>query len=711
MWRPSQIPAIAGDLKKMGLEIDPRSLTDLTAHPMNAVISLGGCSASFVSTQGLIVTNHHCALGSIQYNSKSGRNLIEDGFLARSLDQELQAAPGTRVFVTEEFRDVTREVTQGLEGLTGAERFAKLESRRKGLIAQCEKTPGYRCQVSSYHGGLQFSLIRQLGIRDVRLVYAPASGIGKFGGEIDNWMWPRHTGDFAFLRAYVDAAGRPADFSPENRPFRPTHHLRVAQGDLDEGDFVMVAGYPGVTNRYRTAAEVENMFRQGYPLRIKVYGEWLGAIQAASQGRNQAEIAYASLRAGLENVLKNNRGMLDGFDKGDMLQRKKALESELSSWIQASPQRRERYGAAMSKLDQMLAESHRTAEADFLYRLAGRSDLLQAARQLYQLALEKRRPDAERNSAFQERNWATIRQGLERIDRRFDAKVDRAAWKTLILAYHRLPAGSRVEAYDRLMGLRAGSEPGEDLERRLDDLYSKTDLMRSERRMEMMEWSLEQMKASSDSFIQLAAALYESDRERVRRTRRREGSLQQLRPQYMQALIEFLEGKGRQVYPDANGTLRITYGKVRGYSPRDGVDYTPFTSAHGIVAKDTGQEPFNTPQAALSALRQGRFGAYSDPDLGSLAINFLSDVDTTGGNSGSPTLNSKGELIGLLFDGNYESMIADWDFMPEITRSIHVDIRYVLWLMDDVDKARHLLEEMGLRHSGSETRVGGEPSN
>ena len=261
MFTPDQLPEIMSDLRAKGLKVDSDQISDLTGFPMGAVVSLGGCTASFVSPKGLVVTNHHCAYGSIQYNSSEGQNYLEDGFLASNLEAELPAAPGSRIYVTVDFDDVTDQVTGDLaEDLSGEERFAAIETNRKALIADCEEDEGHRCNVSSFYGGLQYKLIKQLEIKDVRLTYAPAGPIGKYGGDIDNWQWPRHTGDFAFYRAYVSPDGKSADYSEDNVPFEPDHHLKVSAGGLDDGDFVMVAGYPGRTSRYaRTCRSAEHL--------------------------------------------------------------------------------------------------------------------------------------------------------------------------------------------------------------------------------------------------------------------------------------------------------------------------------------------------------------------------------------------------------------------------------------------------------------------
>ena len=271
MWQPHQLPDLSDQLLELGLEINPENLSRLDQFPMNAVVSLGGCSASFVSPQGLVVTNHHCVYGSVQYNSTPENNLLVDGFLAKQLNEEIPTAPGTRVYVTEEVSDVTADVLAGVTAATsGIERYNRIEANRKSLIADCESTGNHRCGVSSFHQGLEYFLIKRLEVRDVRLVYAPATSIGKYGGDIDNWMWPRHTGDFAFYRAYVGPDGLPADPAEDNVPYAPDHWLQIGADGVSPGDFVMVPGFPGRTSRSRLSDEVINAIEFSYPRRVEI---------------------------------------------------------------------------------------------------------------------------------------------------------------------------------------------------------------------------------------------------------------------------------------------------------------------------------------------------------------------------------------------------------------------------------------------------------
>ena len=695
MFTPDQLPEIAKDLRAKGLKMKPEDISDLTGFPMGAVVSLGGCTASFVSPQGLVVTNHHCAYGSIQYNSNEEVNYLEDGFLAKDMATELPASPGSRIYVTVDLQDVTEKVTGELaDDLSGEARFAAIDSKRKALVAECETDDGHRCNVSSFYGGLQYKLIKQLEIKDVRLTYAPAGPIGKYGGDIDNWQWPRHTGDFAFYRAYVSPEGKSAEYSEDNIPFEPAHHLKVSAGGLDDGDFVMVAGYPGRTSRYTRLAEVKNTFDWQYPTWKTLLNDWIGAINSASEEGSDARIKYESRLAGLNNFNKNLDGQMEGARRVGLVDRRAAREAALNSWI-AKEAPGAGYAEAISKLDDLSVESATATRSNYWYGNATRAQLLGAAQRLYRLSHERLKPDAERERGFQERDMSRIKQSLTAMDRRYDASVDKAEWMVFLKGYLAQPATERVDVLDKAMGLREGMSEAA-ISAKLDTYYGTSKLNMLDKRLELMEATPDQLKASADPFMRLAIALYDHELDMEKASKDRAGRRAALQPKYMEAIIAWQKDQGFTAYPDANSTLRVTYGNVLGGSPKDGMRYEPFTTLQGITEKDTGEDPFNSPQSQLDLIDAKDYGDYELKTIGSVPVNFLTDLDSTGGNSGSATLNARGELVGLLFDGTIESVNSDWDFDPKTTRSIHVDSRYMLWVMEKVDKADHLLREMNV---------------
>ena len=693
MWQPHQLPAMADELKAKGLEIDAKSISKLTEFPMNAVISLGGCTASFVSPKGLVVTNHHCAYGAIQYNSTPEKNLLQDGFLAKTFADELPATPGSRVYVTEDVTNVTERVKGGLEGKVGSDFYQGVESQEKALVAECEKEDGYRCQVYSFHGGLEYYLVKQLEIRDVRLVYNPASSVGKYGGDVDNWMWPRHTGDFSFYRAYVSKAGKPADFSSDNVPYEPKSFLKVSAKGVSDGDFVMVAGYPGRTNRYRTANEVQNQFEWAYPEGKLLRERFIEIIKDTAPEGSDERIKYESQIASLANYAKNFTSMIEFYGKSTMLADRKAREAELAAWIAKDSGREAKYGKTLAELDALIAKSKAHQERDMILSYIGSTTMLPTARSLYRLANEKQLPDMQREPGFQERDMTRLKASMERIDRRYAPSVDKAVLFDMLKRYAALPEDKRLPALDKAFGIDKKFSEAK-LSKTLDKMYAKTELGKKDVRLAWMDKSVADFKASKDPFIQFAVAMYDTDMAEEKKEKELDGELMKVRPQYMDAIIAYNLEQGKPVYADANSSLRVTVGHVKGYSPKDGLVAVPFTRLEGIVQKDTGVDPFDAPKKELELIKQKQYGDFYVKAIDSVPVNFLSTLDTTGGNSGSPTLNGRAELVGLLFDGVYESIIGDWAYDDNINRSIQVDSRYMLWVMKYLDHADNLLAEM-----------------
>ena len=712
MWMPQQIPELAPRLRAMGFEGDPKAFADLTGYPMGAIVSLGGCSASFVSPDGLIVTNHHCVQGALQFNSKPDRNLMVDGFLAKSRAGELSNGPASRVFVTVSVRDVTGEITGGIDPKTADRaRYNVVERRVKERVAACEKD-GFRCTVASFFEGKKWFELAQMEIRDVRLVYAPAAGIGNFGGETDNWQWPRHTGDFSFYRAYVSPAGKAVPFAKENVPFRPKQWLKVSPQGANPGDLVFVAGYPGRTFRLNTHAEVKETVEWSLPRLVKRYADQIALLEKVGQDDKEAALRVSTRLRGLHNSLTKNKGVLEGMLKGGLLAEKERNEKDLRAFIDADPVRRASYGDVLPALDALVAERTRTRERDALLAdlTGGRGSVMASAQTLYRLSVERPKKDADREPAFQERNWTRIREEQERLQRSLEPKADRALMAYTLTDVAKLPAGQRIEALDREIGLAPGmpdADAAKAINAFLDRFLAGTRLYDLSFRLAALGKTTAELVTANDSALKLTAALYplaESNRER---TKARSGATYRLGPRYADAL---LARSGGLVAPDANSTLRVTFGEVKGVEARDGLLYLPQTTLRGITEKATGTGEFNAPKALLEAiqtLRAGKKSPYLDAKLGDVPVNFLSTVDTTGGNSGSATLNARGELVGLLFDGTYETVASDYLFDPVKTRSIHVDTRHMLWVMSEVDGASHLLSEMGIEGQTLGTKAPG----
>jgi hypothetical protein len=685
-WQPHQLPQLKAELKRVGIEIPAEKLADLSKHPMSAIVSLGGCSAAFVSDAGLVVTNHHCAYGAVQRNSTPEHNYITNGFLAKTRASELPGGPNSLVYVTDKVENVSDRVLKGLTAdMSGRARHEAVEKRVKDLIAECETDKMYRCSVPAFHRGLEYYRIRQMMIRDVRLVYAPSDKIGNFGGDTDNYEWPRHTGDYSFLRAYVGKDGRPADPSPDNVPYKSKDFLVVSAEGLKAGDGILLAGYPGRTSRYKLPAEIRFARDTAFPLKVSELQADLAVMADATNGDAASAVRYASVVKSINNVLKKTQGLLDGFARKDIAAIKDVQDAEFRAWYAKQPNVST---TLLAELDAAIASDMALSEEEFAWSVATNSDLLKSARTIYRLSLERQKADAERESGFQQRDLAFIKARLARLEQSYVNKVDQARFEAGLKRYAQLAAKSHPQGLDALLPAPAA----------VAALYQQTQLADTAKRLAWLEKDQAAVAQSDDAFMQLAIKLQPVEATLEERRKEIDGNLERVIPQYMQAVIAWKKSQGKPVYPDANSTLRVTYGTVSPYSPRDGITKGPFTTVEGIVEKVTGKAPFEAPQGLIDAVKQKRYGQFRDPVLGTVPVNFLTSADTTGGNSGSAVMNKRGELIGLNFDSTYESITKDWYFDTAITRAIHLDIRYMLWVMKEVDHADNLLQEMTIKH-------------
>jgi hypothetical protein len=690
MWMPHQMKAL--DLKALGLRMDPGDLykTDGTGL-MSAVVNLGGGTGEFVSPEGLVLTNHHVAYGAIQRASSKEHDYITDGFLARTRAEEIPAQ-GYTVGVLLGYEDVTAKVNACFKPkMTPRQRYDAFEKAQKEIVAAAEKgAKDLRCTLASMYSGNAYYLFTFKQVRDVRLVYAPPQDLGNYGGETDNWMWPRHTCDFSFLRAYVAPDGAAADFSPSNVPYRPKAWVKVSLDGFKEGDFTFVMGYPGRTYRNYALAELK-ADQENMAARIKDAQDLIAFYEAAGKSDKEIEIRYAGLVKGLYNGLKNRQGKLEGFVKYDLVAKKEAQEKELLAWIAADPARARKYGAAPAALEAFLARQKAFgARSELLNGVLGGSTVLNQAYTIVRAVPELQKPDKDREQAYQDRNVPRIKQAIQLAERGYvfatDSELLKWTMKRLRSAH---PDAAKWPA--SLRGLATG--PDDEVAARVDAMYAKTALGQSGKRLELLGLKPAELAAVDDPFLKLASAM-ETELKAFREESKgmgREGA--DLKMAYEAAILEMRKGA---YAPDANGTIRFTYGPVMGYQPRDAVRYLPQTTVKGVVEKDTGAEPFRVP-AKIKELWQAKdFGPYADAGLGDVPVCFLNTTNVTGGNSGSPTLNAKGEQVGIIFDMTYESVIGDYYVIPELQRSISVDIRYVLWVTDKFSGATHIVREMGL---------------
>jgi hypothetical protein len=693
MWMPSQmtLPGHAETFAKLGVQIDPKVLADPLAAPLGAIVRLGGCSASFVSPDGLVLTNHHCVQTALQVNSTPESNLVENGFLAKTRADERPAGPAERVYVAQAFTDVTAAVREGLDAIADpVARKETAEQRIKEQLATCERDrPGIRCKVAPYFRDGLYILIEEVEIRDVRLVYVPSRSIGNYGGEVDNWRWPRHTGDFAFYRAYVGKDGKPADHSPENVPYKPKHVLKVSERGAQANDFVMIAGFPGRTTRTKTAAEVKHDVDWYYPYYIEHSKQRYAIAEMHLKSAGETAIKAGVLKQRVQNGLEKMTGVLAGLTSGDLLARKATLDAGARTW--AAQAGRERYAAALAKLEQLIGEQQRTARADYDRSIAfTSSSLLGSALLFTQWADERTKPDAKRRAGFQARDLEPETSKQKSLTRQYDAALDRAQLRLALVRALALPAAERAWLPLLLGKAKAKAIDEALIDKTLDGWYAGTKLADQKLRIELLTTGTKaKLAASNDPFLRAAQRVWKIYKAEERRADARAGEFMIVAPLYAEALRESLGGL---LAPDANSTVRITYGTVKPFKP----DASPFTYASQIVAKDTGKDPFDAPATLLAAVRAKQFGTYAAA-TGDLPVNFLSDLDTTGGNSGSAVLDGKGELVGVNFDSTIEGVASDVVFDGAVTRKIHVDVRYFQWVMDKLDNADHVLVEMGLR--------------
>jgi hypothetical protein len=686
MWLPEQVPALAADLTSAGFALPPGALTDPLTPPMSAVVGLGFCSASFVSPDGLLLTNLHCADGWISLQSTGEHNWLDEGFTAASREGELPAGPGARLWVLERVEDVTGRIDAAAfaPGVTDLERTARVERERSGIVARCERAAGRHCQVASFDGGAKFRLVTSLEIQDVRIVHNPPQGVGFFGGERDNYEWPRHDADFAVLRAYVGRDGRPAPYDEDNVPFEPASWLTIDPTGAQEGEPALAIGYPAVTSRTSLAEELRFAADVTVPATIAESEATLAILRDEAARSEDARARLQSAILYLENDAKYARGIRDGLAASPVLVAKQAQELGVTASIAADPAKR----GAVEELRASILGRQASWARDHAISSLLLVDLLSVAHKAVRWAEERPKRDLDREPGLQNRDRDRILAAWQDLDETLWLPADRRIWEIQLGRYLALPAGDRVPQVEAWLAALGGPEAA------TERLFTEPKLAIPAQRFALLASSRQELADSGDPWVQLAIALEDGFFAAHREADRAAAGLElRDRPTWVEALQAVQGGRS---YSDANGTLRLTFGRVMGYAPRDGLEATPVTRLGGIVAKDR-LEAYDAPDWLLRAARDAPRSRWADPTLGDVPVNFLTDLDTTGGSSGSATLNAEGKLIGLVFDGNYESMSADWQFDEATTRTVHVDVRYILWLLSLRPDAAWILAELGLR--------------
>lgn len=688
MWMLSQLKQL--DLNKKGLELKPNEVYSAEKTSItDAIVWLGGCSASFVSDQGLLLTNHHCAYGALQRNaSKSGHDYIKEGFLAKDRSEELPAM-GSNAYVLQEIQDVSAEILSSVKKISDPVKRDKIVQEK--MAAMKNKIEGDRedisARVASMFKGKQYWLFIYKKYQDVRIVFAPPASIGKYGGDVDNWMWPRHTGDFTYMRVYMAPDGSGAKYSPDNIPVKPKNYLRISQTPLKEGDFNFIIGFPGSTTRWHTSYSVQWNLQHKFKERIKEFSEVLSMMDDFGEKDAQAKIKLAGFHAGLANAMKNYQGNVDGMERTHFIDQKRAFESDLMQFINKNSGLKEKYAHVLPDIAKQYQNLEATYQRDAAIGNFGflSGTMASLASQVYGTAREREKPESEREPEFSERK---VKQGAERLKYRFLSfyePFDKAMFLRALEKVQNLPADQKIIPLETILKKK-------DLKTFVEKAYAKTKLKDPAFAKDLFYKSTKELMALNDPFIQLAASLYDLNQQIKEEKKSFNAHIDELRRAYIDALYAW---KGEGLYPDANGTVRFTYGYIKGYQPRDAVWYRPFTTLNGVVEKDSGMEPFDMP-AKLGQLETAKdFGRWEDKALQDVPVAFLNTCDITGGNSGSAVMNAKGELIGLAFDGNYEAMTGDWQFDDSIQRTIAVDIRYVLFLTEKYAGANYLLKEMG----------------
>ena len=686
MWEPYQIPSLKKELREAGFYKNVNSISSPFEYPMNAIVSLGYCSAAFISPEGLIATNYHCVERDfIQPNSSADNDLFEQGFIARSKSEEIQAAPGQKIYVTLESKDITSEILKGTTDDTDSlERFKIIENNSKSIIKNCETSDEIECRVRSFFSGETYKLEKVLQLKDARLVYAPPAHVGEYGGEIDNWMYPRHTGDFALVRAYVGKDGTSKEYSEDNVPYSSDSFLKVSARGVEEGDFVMVLGYPGRTNRLLTYNQREYDLSVGFQNYVDYLESRINLINTHTNEEDGSSLAYRGTKSGAENYYKKISGQIQGAKNFNVLEREKENWAQFQKFVEANASSQDKV-----YLDELLAIVDKDIANSESNRYFGGSTLIDYAYNLIRNAEESLKQDDLRKSGFQERDQSNIKNRIKYLNNSFNIRVDKQLFLANLEKYRTFSSDLRRPIYSELLSLDENSEATLS---KVDTIYS-TSYSTPESMLRIYDMSFDEITQLDDPLINFMISLYEESKSKEELGEKSAARKQLLRSKFIKLLRAYYQSIGKQIYSDANSTLRVTFGNVMGSSLRDAVYYHPFTKLEGILEKNTGVEPFNLSKSLEELIKSKDYGTYASKKLGTVPVNFLSDLDITNGNSGSATINKDFELVGLAFDGMLETIISDYSFIPE-ARTISVDSRYLLWTLDKVENANNLLEEI-----------------
>ena len=679
MYTPDRISSLT-TLKKRGLKISPSEIYNPAGGGLTeAVIRLSiGCTAEFVSPEGLILTNHHCGFDALVSASTPEKDLVETGFKADSKAGEIPAK-GYSIYVTQRVEDVTTKIRNGIDSLTGDAMAAAVKKNIDELTAaeQAKAPQGSTIRIQMMNNGYFFYLYQTQQIKDIRVVYAPPRNIGVFGGDPDNFEWTRHTGDFTFLRAYTAPDGSAAEYSPNNVPLKPKRFLTMNIGGVKEDDFVFVLGYPGGTTRYRESQSIEYARDANFPFLAAWLDARSDALRLIGESDEKKRIDFQSDIASFDNAFKVYDGGGLRLRLANVVEKRVAEEAQLAAWINGNPERQKKYGTVLSELKSLSEASNRYAKRDVILRRIP-SPETKILGQIYAAANEgKMLSDTERAAKLVE-----IQKEL--ADR--EPVYEREMIKFFLKAFADLPEGQKFEWAETFFKDKGNRRAAEEAFAKgvAEGPYWTAETLGALYGPQTMDYRPER-----DDVKAFAIALKKEKDAAAARAAEFASKIDRVRLLYQQGLAEM---RGVTPYPDANSTLRFSFGNIKGYSPREAEYRTPFTTIKGMLEKDTGVNPFDVPQKLKDLQKAQDFGRYGSGD--SVVVNFLSTTDIIGGNSGSPILNGNGEQVGLCFDGNYEGLGNDFYYDPERNRTISVDIRYVLFVTEKFGGAKWIVDEM-----------------
>ncbi|MDT8392743.1 MAG: S46 family peptidase [Bacteroidales bacterium] len=693
MWIPLLLEHLnEKEMQDMGFKLTAEDIYSINSSSMKdgIVIFGGGCTGELVSDQGLMLTNHHCGYGAIQRHSSLENDYLTDGFWAMSREEELPNPNLTVTFLVR-MEDVTDAMLEGVkDDMTEAERDKKLKENAEALEENAVKDTHYKARVKPFYHGNQFYLFVTEVYKDVRLVGAPPSNIGKFGGDTDNWMWPRHTGDFSVFRIYADSGNMPAEYSENNVPYKPKFHFPINIQGVDEDDFTFVFGYPGSTQQYIPACRVRLIADVTNPIRIELRGKRLDIINKYISTDDLVRIQYSAKAAGIANGWKKWIGENNGIDRTNIIERKKHHEKEFAWWVKSSQKRKDKYAGIVDEFNALYdqitpLEREMTIIAESVFGV----EILRNARNLS--GLVKLYESGESTDEEIEKAVNGIRNRTAALFKNYHQPLDKETFVAMMRAY----LDMADPAYRPEVIAIVDKKFKGDVKAYADYIFEESIVASEEAMNDFFEnfKTKKVKKIIKDPAFILANAFaekYNSDiRPEVMKYYAADDSLQRI---YMKGLMEFQPD--RRFYPDANFTLRVTYGKVKGYEPRDAVSYNYFTTLEGIMEKEDPNIYDYVVEDRLKELYQNKdYGRYADKD-GSMHTCFIATNHTSGGNSGSPLLNDMGELIGINFDRCWEGTMSDIVYDPEQCRNISIDIRYCLFIIDKFAGATHLIDEM-----------------